>query len=964
MTEVSGSPEAAELARLDRELEQLTAQVEQARQAWLAAQSRWAMTRQHRDELARRLLTLPAAPPLAAPPLAAPPLAGPPPMAAPPSATPASAALPGAAPAQPVPALPVQRPAPEASTRTVQNVLFVLGGLLLGTAAVVFTAVAWERYGVTGRALILAVVTVLALLAPLVALRRRLTATAETFAAVGLLLVVLDGYAAWYVNLAGVTAIPGTRYAAAVGAATALVAAGYQAVTKLVGPAVAAALAVQPILPLLVAERHPSAAGWAATAGAVALLNVGLLSRDALRSRVAPRSRKAALSVDAGPGRTASTRGRAVRVIAWAMHATAVIIGVGTALVAEAQVDDRNSAAAAGLALLVVAAAGTAGAAITRNQVWHALAGCGFTLATVVATARFAAESAPAQSLLVVPAVVTAVVLVAVGLGPLLPAGAGSGARAAAIVSTAGLSLVLVAMSVVAAGRSVSDAWPAGRADLIPEPIFTWRLPVAVALAAVAVAALTRRTFWAQIGVTGGVIALAALPGSVALPWWQPAALDLAGAAVLAGSVLVRPGRPGSVLLRGCGAGVLAVLSILTGLARPELAAGVLAGVAVLGLALGVGSARRDRAVDRLVGGIGLVIGLLAVPAAVAATSIGLGQPTWWVARLSTASVLVVLALFASVGRFSAPMRWYGFGAALAAGALWPTACGLVGDESAPVYAGLALVAIALALLIQLRVPTPQRAAPEQVAGEQAAAGPAGPEVAATQLAATQGIAALPIAVPVAGAAAVPAALLFAVNLVPVVVNLVGLPYAWASSVWTGAPAGVGLAPPEFLAVAGVQVSAASAVALGLLALAAAITALARTGRLTASLAGLSVGGPTAVLAALVAAGQPWPAVPAAMLALGLILTMAAAIAPLRAWSAATAATQGVAYLGAGVAASLPTQWSTLTATGAIVVAATVISVTGRSVGWQVAGALTAVPAALGTAAAASFAAGLAPRSA
>ena len=86
--------------------------------------------------------------------------------------------------------------------------LFILGGLLLGSAAIVFTAVAWTTFGVAGRAVILAVVTGLALAVPLLALRRRLTATAETFAALGLLLVLLDGYAAWKVNLFGVTAIP------------------------------------------------------------------------------------------------------------------------------------------------------------------------------------------------------------------------------------------------------------------------------------------------------------------------------------------------------------------------------------------------------------------------------------------------------------------------------------------------------------------------------------------------------------------------------------------------------------------------------------------------------------------------------------------------------------------------------------------------------------------------------------
>ena len=118
---------------------------------------------------------------------------------------------------------------PETSTRTVQGLLFVLGGLLLGTAAVVFTAVAWAAVGVAGRALILVAFTVLALAVPLLAVRRGLRGTAETFAAVGLLLVVLDGYAAWSVDLFGVAGWPGTRYAALVGGAGAAVAAGVRA---------------------------------------------------------------------------------------------------------------------------------------------------------------------------------------------------------------------------------------------------------------------------------------------------------------------------------------------------------------------------------------------------------------------------------------------------------------------------------------------------------------------------------------------------------------------------------------------------------------------------------------------------------------------------------------------------------------------------------------------------------------
>ena len=119
-----------------------------------------------------------------------------------------------------------------------QGLLFVLGGLLLGTAAVVFTAVAWAAVGVAGRALILAAFTALALAVPLLAVRRGLRGTAETFAAVGLLLVVLDGYAAWSVDLAGVADWPGTRYAALVGGASAAVAAGYAPVSGLTVPVV------------------------------------------------------------------------------------------------------------------------------------------------------------------------------------------------------------------------------------------------------------------------------------------------------------------------------------------------------------------------------------------------------------------------------------------------------------------------------------------------------------------------------------------------------------------------------------------------------------------------------------------------------------------------------------------------------------------------------------------------------
>ncbi|GAB3970008.1 hypothetical protein [Plantactinospora veratri] len=188
-------PAAAEVTRLGAEIAALGGRVEQARQAYLGLDAALWQLRRRRDALAAQVRAAAAAS-VRGPAVAA---TGAPVAAAGPQASPASA--------------PVR---PETSTRTVQNVLFVLGGLLVGTAAIVFTVWAWATVGVGGRALILGALTGLALAAPVLAKRRGLTATAETFAAIGLLLVVLDGYAGWSVDLFGVAGWPAVRYAALV----------------------------------------------------------------------------------------------------------------------------------------------------------------------------------------------------------------------------------------------------------------------------------------------------------------------------------------------------------------------------------------------------------------------------------------------------------------------------------------------------------------------------------------------------------------------------------------------------------------------------------------------------------------------------------------------------------------------------------------------------------------------------
>ncbi|WP_373675962.1 SCO7613 C-terminal domain-containing membrane protein [Streptomyces sp. f150] len=96
------------------------------------------------------------------------------------------------APAQPWGYVPPKQPS---APRSAQNVLLTLGGLLLTIAAIAFTLVSWGSMGIGGRSAVLALVTVAALAAPAVLLRRGLTATAEALAALALVLTLLDAYA-------------------------------------------------------------------------------------------------------------------------------------------------------------------------------------------------------------------------------------------------------------------------------------------------------------------------------------------------------------------------------------------------------------------------------------------------------------------------------------------------------------------------------------------------------------------------------------------------------------------------------------------------------------------------------------------------------------------------------------------------------------------------------------------------
>ncbi|MEV0989267.1 hypothetical protein AB0J17_19855, partial [Streptomyces sp. NPDC049949] len=120
-------------------------------------------------------------------------------------------------------AVPAGRP-DEASGPGAQNVLLTLGAVLLAVAALAFTLVSWGSLGIAGRGGVLAVVTAAALGAPALLLRRGLRSTAESVAAVGLLLTVLDAYAVYAVAAPGTD---GTAFAAGAAAVLAALWAGY-----------------------------------------------------------------------------------------------------------------------------------------------------------------------------------------------------------------------------------------------------------------------------------------------------------------------------------------------------------------------------------------------------------------------------------------------------------------------------------------------------------------------------------------------------------------------------------------------------------------------------------------------------------------------------------------------------------------------------------------------------------------
>ena len=883
------------MVRLDGEIVALTARVEQARQAYNSLAATLGDRQRQRANLAARVRSAALAGRPVAPVAAGPiPLVGPTP--------------------------PVR---PEASTRAVQNLLFVLGGLLLCTAAIVFMVVTWAVVDVVGRAAILAGITGLVLAVPPLVKRRGLTATAETFSVIGLLLVLLDGYAARSVDLFGLGGWSRAAHAALVWGIGAAVAAGYQRLTRLSAPWFTALVLVQPVLPLLAYELRPGVAGWTLIFSALAVLDLVLVHRTRTVGSTGGGSGGAA------PGGVALAR----QVLCWVAYAVALAIAAFFGLIALLVADGPGPLVLAGGPLLVAVGVLVAGAVLARHAGFQAAAGLVVVVTLAGAAWRPVAESSGAWDLVASGVIVVGLAGAVALASRRLPARVRLGPWAGGLLISGVLALVTGAMTVAVAVEAVTRSWPVWRGTGTgPVSSLDWQLPVTVLLVTVALAMLLPRSAREPIGVVGVGLAVLAVPAAVALPWWALATLELAVAVLLLLAAVRIPAPYAMTLLVRAGAGaLLAGHAFLVSLARPASAAAVLGAIVLAGLTVAVlagsgpagrrdtpdGAGDRLAGVRRAVGGTALTVGLLAVPATMTVGLFAAGVVPWWQARAALATGVLLLGAVAVVRRHRPGYLPYA-DLALAGTALVTGLAPLAGraDEPIGLYSAVGLLLVVGGLHLT-GVLARWRAA-SQAGGGGGAEGAGGGRAGAGHGPAGPASATL-FCVPVLAFSAT-------VAVAPTIAAVLLGPYVWLDRIWSGVPAGVGLAPT------GWPVDGGSGAALVVLTCAAALAGWGWHRTVAgATLAAFPLA-VTAILVVLAAAGARWPVVPAVALLGGLAALLIATV-PVGGRTSPPGGTRfalvlvplGVLLAGAGLAGALPTKASTLVALGLVVLAGAAI---------------------------------------
>jgi len=580
----------------------------------------------------------------------------------------------------------------ETSTRSVRNTLLTLGGVLLGVGAIVFTGVAFTTESAGERTVTLVLSTTLALAVPVLLARRGLTATAETVAAFGFLLVLLDGYAAYVGGLAGLREVPPPLYAAILCGLVAGVATAYRLATQLVAPQFTALLAAQPLLPLIGLQLGLGRTGFAAIAALVGAQNLVALA-------IIGRRKVAVLNGTAQPVGTPWRWRRALRDVAWALFGIALAASGALSVVSLVRASTVADAGLAGLALVLGAAVGVAGAQLDGRVGPRQIATGAATLAVIGALSRIDALAWP-QYTLVLTAALAAGTAIAAGA---LPAEIRRGPQLGSMVA-AGLTAVAVTIGTMATATAtvkvaVDPRWWAADLSRYGDRVLasSWQVPAAAVLLAVVAALATPSPWRGDALAVGSLLAVFALPGTGVVTWWAVPMLDLAAATTtIVAGLYARNAR--SALLRAGVGTLLALHAAATGLARPGLTAAVLVVLTVVGVtvAASASSARFGPYADRIsdvAGGLATVAGPMAV--GTLAHLAGASGRVLLAVTLLAGAVGLAVAAVSQVGGRAARTATAG-GALLAAIGCLVLALGVDGTSPADIALGAGLVAVAL----------------------------------------------------------------------------------------------------------------------------------------------------------------------------------------------------------------------------------------------------------------------------
>jgi hypothetical protein len=452
-----------------------------------------------------------------------------------------------------------------------QNVLLWLGALLV---AITGTGYLLRTLGGSGRVAVFAVLAAVVLALALPLARRGLTSTAETVASIGLLFVLLDGYAAWTAHWFSGSGLSGTGYGGLLCLVVAGVSAGYRTLTHLRAPRFATLLLLQPVLPLLATGVAHDVTGWAAVLAAVAAEDLGL-----------------ALFLRGRPNGTPY-----VRDAVWGLHFVAVLAAMVTSTVALTGAHTVHLALAGAAALLLAAAVGLGGGLMVRRFPFPDVGAGLATLAVIVALGRLAAVAVPGIGLI---CAASAVVLAAVGallLGPL----ARRGPMIAATLAAAVLGLIILINGLPAIIGPIRAASPPWRADLTRYQStvvasaghHTWQLAVAALILTVAnmmllphpVAGRSPQSDAAVIGLT---LSALLLPSTTGMPW-AGSILLLVLCTIAVGAYGLAAHTVGSAWVRVGAAALLGSYATTIAVARAGAGAVTFTAFAVAGTVIGV----------------------------------------------------------------------------------------------------------------------------------------------------------------------------------------------------------------------------------------------------------------------------------------------------------------------------------------------------------------------------------------